>query len=144
MYAEGYPAIGHMPLAEAGRAASAYHAVLDRVPGGFRYDVCQLIEALETEHYEWRDAQELDWYTRDTLFFQLHLTGCRDGLGPPAGRTWAGPLTHLRRRAARRGGCSSCLGRRVSLVPQGLTRDAAELIEPVVRGASLTAPGAGP
>lgn len=69
---DGYPAIGHLPLARAKPAAEAYRAVLDRVPADFQYDVQELIEKLETEHKEWEYAtKNIGWYTQDTLFFKL-------------------------------------------------------------------------
>ncbi len=69
---DGYPAIGHLPLAKAKPAADAYRAVLDRMDPDFRYDVRELIEKLEFEHGEWEYAtKNIDWYTQDTLFFKL-------------------------------------------------------------------------
>ncbi|MEU5633383.1 hypothetical protein ACH47C_16540 [Streptomyces rishiriensis] len=38
----------------------------------FQYDVQELSETLESEHVEWEYAtKNIDWYTQDTLFFQL-------------------------------------------------------------------------
>ncbi|MFI8099547.1 hypothetical protein [Streptomyces sp. NPDC086023] len=69
---DGYPAIGHLPLARAKAAADAYRAVLDRMDPDFRYDVQELAEKLEFEHGEWeRATRDIDWYTQDTLFFRL-------------------------------------------------------------------------
>lgn len=69
---DGYPAIGHLPLAKAKPAADAYRAVLDRMAPDFRYDVQELIEKLEEEHNEWEYAtKNIGWYTQDTLFFKL-------------------------------------------------------------------------
>ncbi len=69
---DGYPAIGHLPLAKAKPAAEAYRAVLDRMAPDFRYDVQELIEKLEEEHNEWEYAtKNIGWYTQDTLFFKL-------------------------------------------------------------------------
>lgn len=69
---DGYPAIGHLPLARTKPAADAYRAVLDRMDPDFRYDVQELIEKLDFEHEEWQSAtQSIDWYTQDTLFFSL-------------------------------------------------------------------------
>lgn len=69
---DGYPAIGHLPLAKAKPAADAYRAVLDRLDPDFRYDVQELIDKLDFEHAEWAFATEkIDWYTQDTLFFKL-------------------------------------------------------------------------
>ena len=69
---DGYPAIGHLPLARTKAAADAYRAVLDRINPDFRYDVQELIDKLEYEHGEWEYAtKNIDWYTQDTLFFSL-------------------------------------------------------------------------
>ncbi|WKV72586.1 hypothetical protein AW27_014280 [Streptomyces sp. PCS3-D2] len=69
---DGYPAIGHLPLARTKAAAEAYRAVLDRMDPDFHHDVRELIEKLEFEHGEWESAtKDLDWYTQDTLFFSL-------------------------------------------------------------------------
>ncbi|WP_103938564.1 DUF7691 family protein [Thermomonospora echinospora] len=69
---DGYPAIGHLPLAKAKPAADAYRAVLDQMDADFRYDVQVLIDKLEFEHGEWEQAtKRLDWYTQDTIFFSL-------------------------------------------------------------------------
>ncbi|GHE31275.1 DUF7691 family protein [Streptomyces capitiformicae] len=70
---DGYPAIGHLPLAKAQPAADAYRAVLDRMNPDFRYDVQELIEKLEFEHQEWQSALEhaSSWYSQDTIFFSL-------------------------------------------------------------------------
>ncbi|MFF8269364.1 hypothetical protein ACF059_18505 [Streptomyces sp. NPDC016562] len=69
---DGYPAIGHLPLAKAKPAADAYRAVLEEMDRDFRYDVQELIEKLEFEHREWEFATKaVDWYTQDTLFFKL-------------------------------------------------------------------------
>ncbi|TQK42300.1 hypothetical protein FBY35_0011 [Streptomyces sp. SLBN-118] len=69
---DGYPAIGHLPLAKTKPAADAYRAVLDRMDPDFRYDVQELIDKLDFEHNEWEYAtKNVDWYTQDTLFFKL-------------------------------------------------------------------------
>ncbi|MCQ9129825.1 MULTISPECIES: hypothetical protein [Streptomyces] len=69
---DGYPAIGHLPLAKAKPAAEAYRAVLDEMAADFTYDVQELAEKLEEEHKEWEYAtKNIDWYTQDTLFFKL-------------------------------------------------------------------------
>lgn len=69
---DGYPAIGYLPLAKTKPAADAYRAVLDRMDPDFHYDVRELIEKLQLEHDEWEFAtKKVDWYTQDTLFFQL-------------------------------------------------------------------------
>ena len=69
---DGYPAIGHLPLASTKSAADAYRAVLDRLNPDFRHDVHTLIRKMDIEHESWEYATEkLDWYTQDTIFFSL-------------------------------------------------------------------------
>ncbi|MFF8264457.1 hypothetical protein [Streptomyces virginiae] len=69
---DGYPAIGHLPLAKTRAAADAYRAVLGRMDPDFHYDVQELIDKLDVEHEEWeRATRDLDRYTQDTLFFRL-------------------------------------------------------------------------
>ncbi|MFJ4774718.1 hypothetical protein ACIP88_37430 [Streptomyces uncialis] len=69
---DGYPAIGHLPLAHAKPAADAYRDALHRMDPEYQPDVQELIELLDNEHEEWEDAtKRLDWYTADTLFFHL-------------------------------------------------------------------------
>ncbi|MEU2893895.1 DUF7691 family protein [Streptomyces albidoflavus] len=69
---DGYPAIGHLPLAEAKPTADAYRAALPLVPEEFRHDLGLLVKMLDFEHEEWEYARRnLDWYTQDTLFFSL-------------------------------------------------------------------------
>ncbi|MFJ7423823.1 hypothetical protein ACIQXD_35295 [Streptomyces uncialis] len=69
---DGYPAIGHLPLAHAKPAADAYRTVLHRMDPDYQADAQELITLLDDEHEEWEDAtKRLDWYTADSLFFQL-------------------------------------------------------------------------
>lgn len=68
---EGYPAIGHLPLAKAKPAADAYRAVLDRLDPQLRHDVEQIIKKLDFEHETWESMQDVDRYTQDTIFFWL-------------------------------------------------------------------------
>ncbi|RNG21632.1 DUF7691 family protein [Streptomyces botrytidirepellens] len=69
---DGYPAIGHLPLAKTKAAADAYRAVVDQMAPDFHYDVRELIKKLEFEHDEWeRATKNVHWYTQDTLFFQI-------------------------------------------------------------------------
>ncbi|KJS54585.1 hypothetical protein VM98_18365 [Streptomyces rubellomurinus subsp. indigoferus] len=66
------PHIGMFPLAQAGPAAAAYRAVLDRLDQGLRYDVMELIKMFESESEHWEYATEhLDWYSQDTIFFSI-------------------------------------------------------------------------
>ncbi|WP_274565051.1 DUF7691 family protein [Streptomyces spiramyceticus] len=71
---DGYPAIGHLPLAKTKAAADAYRAVLNRMDPDFRYEVQKLIDKLDFEHDEWASRQGDYWkdkHTQDTLFFKL-------------------------------------------------------------------------
>ncbi|MFF8566448.1 hypothetical protein ACF06N_15970 [Streptomyces albidoflavus] len=69
---DGYPAIGHLPLAEAKPTADAYRTALPLVPEDFRHDLELLVRMLDFEHEEWEYAtKNLDWYTQDMLFFSL-------------------------------------------------------------------------
>ncbi|WP_435857145.1 DUF7691 family protein [Streptomyces rishiriensis] len=59
-------------LDRANPAAEAHRAVRDEMDPDFQYDVQELSETLESEHVEWEYAtKNIDWYTQDTLFFQL-------------------------------------------------------------------------
>ncbi|MGW0562724.1 DUF7691 family protein [Streptomyces sp. NPDC003016] len=66
--ADGYPAIGYLPLARAKAVADAYTAVLDRVDGAFTHEVKRLIEMFELEHEEWQCALQ-HGHTMDTVLF---------------------------------------------------------------------------
>ncbi|MEV0321155.1 hypothetical protein ACIBKX_18275 [Streptomyces sp. NPDC050658] len=68
---DGSPDIGRWPLDKAKPAADAYRAVLDRIDPDFRYDLNELIEKLDFEDENWRDMQDVDWYTQDTIFFSI-------------------------------------------------------------------------
>ncbi|MFI6090664.1 hypothetical protein [Streptomyces sp. NPDC051218] len=68
---DGSPEIGRWPLDQAKPAADAYRAVLDRIDPDFRYDLNELIELLDTEDDNWREMQDVDWYTQDTIFFSI-------------------------------------------------------------------------
>ncbi|MFJ3927727.1 hypothetical protein [Streptomyces sp. NPDC090022] len=49
---DGYPAIGHLPMARLKEVIDAYNAVLDRLDGSFTYDLKQLLELLQVEYDE--------------------------------------------------------------------------------------------
>ncbi|MWA08453.1 DUF7691 family protein [Streptomyces sp. BA2] len=68
---DGSPEIGRWPLAKAKPAADAYRAVLDRIDPDFRYDLNELIKELDNEDENWREMQDVDWYTQDTIFFSI-------------------------------------------------------------------------
>lgn len=68
---DGSPEIGIWPLAKAKPAADAYRAAMDRIDADFRYDLRELIEKLDFEDENWRDMQDVDWYTQDTIFFSI-------------------------------------------------------------------------
>ncbi|MGW7080454.1 DUF7691 family protein [Streptomyces sp. NPDC054866] len=68
---DGSPDIGRWPLDKAKPAADAYRAVLDQIDPDFRYDLNELIELLDNEDENWREMQDVDWYTQDTIFFSI-------------------------------------------------------------------------
>ncbi|PSK81388.1 hypothetical protein CLV63_1474 [Murinocardiopsis flavida] len=68
----GYPAVGHLPLAKAKPAADAYRAVMERVDPDLRSAVQGLSDTLDAEHKEWEYSTEnVGWYTQDTIFYTL-------------------------------------------------------------------------
>ncbi|WP_435056317.1 DUF7691 family protein [Streptomyces venezuelae] len=69
---EGSPEIGCWPLAKAGPAVEAYRAVLDRVDAGLRYDLGELIEALDGWASEWHEGEGAWWWAVDgSIFFSI-------------------------------------------------------------------------
>ncbi|MFI6864274.1 hypothetical protein ACIBKZ_30970 [Streptomyces sp. NPDC050421] len=50
---EGSPEIGCWPMEKAGPAIQAYREVLDRIDADIRYDLSELIEALDGWHSDW-------------------------------------------------------------------------------------------
>ncbi|MFE7621468.1 hypothetical protein [Streptomyces sp. NPDC057496] len=69
---EGSPEIGCWPLAKAGPAVDAYRAVLDRVDADLRYDLEELIKALDSWYSEWAEGQGAWWWAEDgSIFFSI-------------------------------------------------------------------------
>ncbi|MFJ3876954.1 hypothetical protein ACIPW5_05800 [Streptomyces sp. NPDC090077] len=71
---EGSPEIGCWPLAKAVPAVEAYRAVLDRVDADLRYDLGELIEALDSWASEWSTGQGAWWWAEDGLIV-FSITG---------------------------------------------------------------------
>ncbi|MFJ8390657.1 hypothetical protein ACIQ9Q_40480 [Streptomyces sp. NPDC094438] len=69
---EGSPEIGCWPLAEAGPAVDAYRAVVDRIDTGLRYDLEELINALDGWSSEWIEGRGAWWWAEDgAIFFSI-------------------------------------------------------------------------
>ncbi|MEU2135091.1 hypothetical protein [Streptomyces sp. NPDC018352] len=69
---EGSPEIGYWPLAKAGPAIKAYRAVLDRIDADLRYDLEELIKALDSWYSEWAEGQGAWWWAEDgSIFFSI-------------------------------------------------------------------------
>ncbi|MFI0733013.1 hypothetical protein ACH4S9_29010 [Streptomyces sp. NPDC021225] len=68
--ADGYPAIGYLPLAKAKTVADAYAAVLDRMDDDFTRHAELLIDKLNVEHEEWQTSLKYG-HTMDTLVFWI-------------------------------------------------------------------------
>ncbi|MEU9714924.1 hypothetical protein [Streptomyces sp. NPDC047976] len=71
---EGSPEIGCWPLAKAVPAVEAYRAVLDRVDADLRYDLGELIEALDGWASEWKEGEGAWWWAEDGLIV-FSITG---------------------------------------------------------------------
>ncbi|MER5807877.1 hypothetical protein ABT143_06730 [Streptomyces sp. NPDC002033] len=69
---EGSPEIGCWPLETAGPAVEAYRAVLDRIDSGLRYDLEELITALDSWSSDWKDGRGAWWWAEDgSIFFSI-------------------------------------------------------------------------
>ncbi|MFJ6017154.1 hypothetical protein [Streptomyces sp. NPDC092952] len=69
---EGSPEIGYWPLAKAGPAVESYRAVLDRIDADLRYDLEELIKALDSWYSEWAEGQGTWWWAEDgSVFFSI-------------------------------------------------------------------------
>ncbi|MGW2183287.1 DUF7691 family protein [Streptomyces sp. NPDC001732] len=69
---EGSPEIGCWPLAKVGPAVDAYRTVLDRVDDELRYDLEELIKALDSWYSEWAEGQGTWWWAEDgSIFFSI-------------------------------------------------------------------------
>ncbi|MFJ8843873.1 hypothetical protein ACIRFF_13325 [Streptomyces cyaneofuscatus] len=67
--AEGSPEIGCWPMQKAGPAIKAYREVLDRIEPGLRYELKELIEALDGWYSEWDGGEGSFWWAEDTSVF---------------------------------------------------------------------------
>ncbi|MFE2326239.1 hypothetical protein ACFXD5_20325 [Streptomyces sp. NPDC059385] len=69
---DGSPEIGIWPLAKAVPAVEAYRAVLDRIDPELRYDLEELIKALDSWASEWSEGQGAWWWAEDgSIFFSI-------------------------------------------------------------------------
>ncbi|MEU6865386.1 hypothetical protein ABZ924_19285 [Streptomyces sp. NPDC046876] len=69
---DGSPEIGCWPLATAGPAVDAYRAVLDRIDADLRYDLEELIKALDGWSSEWKKGRGAWWWAEDgSIFFSI-------------------------------------------------------------------------
>ncbi|WP_329468746.1 DUF7691 family protein [Streptomyces sp. NBC_01431] len=69
---DGSPEIGCWPLATAARAVDAYRAVVDRIDADMRYDLEELITALDGWSSEWVEGRGAWWWAEDgALFFSI-------------------------------------------------------------------------
>ncbi|MFD3974926.1 hypothetical protein [Streptomyces cyaneofuscatus] len=66
---EGSPEIGRRPMQQAGPAIKAYREVLDRIDPDLRYELNELIEALDGWYSEWADGEGSFWWAEDTSVF---------------------------------------------------------------------------
>ncbi|MER6115685.1 hypothetical protein E6R60_36205 [Streptomyces sp. A0642] len=69
---EGSPAIGCWPMQKAGPAIQAYRKVVDRIDADLRYELSELIEALDGWYADWADSEGARWWTEDaSVFFSV-------------------------------------------------------------------------
>ncbi|KJY23701.1 DUF7691 family protein [Streptomyces katrae] len=69
---DGSPEIGCWPLAKAVPAVEAYRAVLDRIDPDLRYDLEELVKALDGWASEWKEGQGAWWWAEDgSVFFSI-------------------------------------------------------------------------
>ncbi|MFD8466069.1 hypothetical protein ACFV10_13285 [Streptomyces cyaneofuscatus] len=66
---EGSPEIGCWPMQQAGPAIKAYRDVLERIDPDLRYELKELIEALDGWYSEWADGEGSFWWAEDTSVF---------------------------------------------------------------------------
>lgn len=66
---EGSPEIGCWPMQEAGAAIQAYREVLDRIDADIRYELSELIEALDGWHSDWVTHAGAGWRPEDAAIF---------------------------------------------------------------------------
>ncbi|MFI5725917.1 DUF7691 family protein [Streptomyces cyaneofuscatus] len=66
---EGSPEIGCWPMQKAGPAIKAYREVLERIDPELRYELGELIDALDGWYAEWADGEGSFWWAEDTSVF---------------------------------------------------------------------------
>lgn len=67
---DGYPEIGHLPIARAREVAASYQGVRDRVHGDVRDELDRLIDLFLVEHGQWGAAPDAP-EAQHTIFFSL-------------------------------------------------------------------------
>ncbi|MEU6618623.1 DUF7691 family protein [Streptomyces parvus] len=69
---EGSPEIGVWPMPKAGPAIQAYREALDRIDSDLRYELSELIEALDGWYSGWNRNRDMPWWREDTsIFFSI-------------------------------------------------------------------------
>ncbi|MFI6689328.1 hypothetical protein [Streptomyces sp. NPDC050485] len=71
---EGSPEIGCWPLSNAAQAVDAYRAAVDRIDADLRYDLEELITALDGWASEWVEGRGAWWWAEDSSIF-FSITG---------------------------------------------------------------------
>ncbi|MBK3544949.1 hypothetical protein [Streptomyces sp. MBT60] len=66
---EGSPEIGVWPMQKAGPAIQAYREALDRIDPDLRYELSELIEALDGWYSGWHRNRDMPWWREDTSIF---------------------------------------------------------------------------
>ncbi|MFD7854076.1 hypothetical protein ACFV6B_07225 [Streptomyces microflavus] len=67
--ADGSPEIGYWPMQKAGPAINAYREASDRIDPVLRYELGELIDALDSWYSEWADGEGSFWWAEDTSVF---------------------------------------------------------------------------
>ncbi|MFD4224663.1 hypothetical protein ACFWRE_34695 [Streptomyces fimicarius] len=66
------PDIGVWPMQKAGPAIPAYREALDRIDPDLRYELSELIEALDGWYSDWHGKQGMQWWCEDaSIFFSV-------------------------------------------------------------------------
>jgi len=66
---EGSPEIGYWPMQKAGSAIKVYREASDRIDPELRYELGELIDALDGWYSEWADGEGSFWWAEDTSVF---------------------------------------------------------------------------
>ncbi|MGW3304596.1 DUF7691 family protein [Streptomyces rubiginosohelvolus] len=61
--------MGVWPMQKAGPAVRAYRETLDRIDPDLRYELSELIEALDGWYDKWHGKQGIPWWRKDTSIF---------------------------------------------------------------------------